>query len=77
MKAVHIDGALVFIVGASGALLGCVSSDSAYHYLNPVAVFWIKTISTVLGAGCTALIGFRSKVFAIYSDSQNQPQKTN
>lgn len=76
MKSVHIDGALVFSVAFFGGLLTAFSADSVYQYVNPHCVFYVKAFAGSMSMGCTALIGFRSKVFARYSDSLPQPQPT-
>lgn len=70
MKAVHIDGVLVFAVGFLGALATEFSADSVFHYVDATCVFWIKASSASLAAGCVALIGFRSKTYARYSDAK-------
>ena len=64
MKPVHIDGALIFIIGVCGSLQLSFGADSIYQYVNPHLVFWTKVLSAAIGAGATALVGFRSKVYA-------------
>jgi hypothetical protein len=64
MKPVHIDGSLIFIIGVCGSIQLSLSADSVYQYLPPKAVFLTKVISGAVGAGATALVGFRSKVYA-------------
>lgn len=69
LQAIYVDGFLIFSVAFCGTLLGAFSADSVYKYVTPGAVFWVKAAASAYGSGCAALIGFRSKVYARYSDA--------
>lgn len=61
---VFIDGTLYTLVAMFVALQGIFSSEEAYKYVNAYALFWGKSVVSVLAAGLTALKMFRSTSYA-------------
>lgn len=70
-KAVWIDGTLYVCIAMFLALQTTFSSEEAYSYVNPYALFWLKAVLGTLGAGAGALKMFRSTTF---SDSKDELQ---
>lgn len=68
-KAVWIDGTLYVIMGGCAFLEAFFGSDTAYKYVEPYTLFWLKGATGLLGAMALALKMFRSTVF---SDSKTE-----
>lgn len=67
LKPVVIDGFLYVCIAMFGSIIGLMSTDEVYKYMNPYAVFYIKALSSIGLAGVSALKMFRS---TSYSDHQ-------
>lgn len=67
VKPVHIDGTLYVSMAVFLAIQSYFTSEEAYKYVNPYAIFWIKGVCAVVGAAAGALKMFRSRT---YADSQ-------
>ena len=73
IKPVHIDGALYVAIAVFLAVQSYFTSEEAYKYVNPYAIFWIKGICAVVGAGAGALKMFRSRTYSDHVDAQKPP----
>jgi hypothetical protein len=69
LRPVHVDGTLYVCIAVFLAIQSYFCSEDAYKYVNAYAIFWVKGICAVIGAGAGALKMFRS---TSYSDSVNQ-----
>jgi hypothetical protein len=69
LPAVFIDGSLYASWAALTALLGIFSGEESYKYVNPYALFWMKTVLSTIVAGIGAIKMFRSTA---YSDHQEK-----
>ena len=67
IKPVHVDGVLYVCIAMFLAVQSYFTSEEAYKYVNAYAIFWIKGVCAVLGAGAGALKKYRSRT---YADSQ-------
>jgi len=73
LKPVHVDGALYASIAFWGAVESVFSTDDAYKYVSPYAIFWIKAVSDIALAVAGALKMFRSTT---YSDHlKNDPPR--
>lgn len=72
---VHIDGHLYFWNAVGSSALTYLSSEEAYHYINPVWLFWIKLAIGSGMAGCNGLKAFRSMTFGRFAQ-QEQAKET-
>lgn len=59
-----IDGTLYTSWTMLTALLGVMSSEEAYKYVDPWVLFYSKAIMTCIVAGVGALKAFRSSTYA-------------
>lgn len=69
VKPVVIDGALYVLIAMFGTVEGIATSEEIYKYVNPYAVFFLKTATLIALSAVTALKMFRS---TSYSDHQAQ-----
>lgn len=63
---VQIDGWLYFVTAVGVAFLTYISSEEAYKYIYPVALFWLKTIVGSSLSGANGLKAFRSMTYGRY-----------
>jgi len=54
------DGLLYFFAAIFTASQAAFGADEAYKYVNPYLLFWIRTVSGILGAGVLAVKMYRS-----------------
>lgn len=70
---VMIDGLLYTLVAMFVAAQGIFTSEEAYKYVNPYALFWGKSTLAIFGAGLAALKMFRSTSYADHiKDKQDE-----
>jgi len=71
----YIDGALYVMIAVFGAIMTAFSSDESAKYVDPVWLFWIRTITGVASAGLLALKMFRSTTFADHKQQTKDKQQ--
>ena len=64
----HIDAVLYAGIGVFTALQLGLSDESAYKYVNPYILFWLKWIIGGISAGFLGLKTYRSTAFAKHMD---------
>jgi len=64
VPAMIIDGLLYAFVALFSALAASFGTDEAAKYLDPINLFWLRTICTASGATALALKMFRSTSYA-------------
>ncbi len=68
----YVDGALYVSIAIFGFLSTVFGGDEAAKYVNPEAVFWIKTTIGTFSAGLLALKLYRSTAFADHLADKKQ-----
>jgi hypothetical protein len=66
----QLDGTLYVLIAVFGVTQSVFSADDAYKYVNPYLIFWIKSVTAIIGAGVGALKMFRSTTYAEYMKSE-------
>lgn len=55
-----VDAVLYVAVAVLLAAQGVFGSETAYSYVNPYVLFWLKTFCVILGSGALQLKAYRS-----------------
>lgn len=71
VKPVVIDGALAVVIGVLGYCLSEMSTEEAYKYWNPYALYYAKFLLGSLSAGFVTLNFFRSKSYSDHRKEQD------
>jgi hypothetical protein len=56
-----IDGGLYVILAMGATGMAIFKDGDVYKYINPYVVFYLQSVSSVMLAGASALLGFRYK----------------
>lgn len=71
MKPVTLDGWIYIVLAVCTAMAATFSSDEAAHYVIPLLLFVLKSITSWTAAGALALKLYRSTAFADYKTAMN------
>lgn len=72
MRTVWIEGFLYAYTALVAALLTYISGEDAYKYIDPVALFWLKSILGSTVAAANGLKAYRSMTFARHVQQPDQ-----
>ncbi len=67
---IWIDGSTYVLIAFFGALSASMGSDEAAKWMEPVTLFWVRTICGAIGASLLAVKMFRSTSFANHLKAQ-------
>ncbi len=68
------DGLLYVCIALFGAATAAFGSDEAAKYIEPEALFWLRTSCGIISAGLLSLKMFRSTSFSEHLEAKKQEQ---